>query len=219
MKKLIINYDNLDNFCKKNDFLLIDEEMLKKENMYKYFFYATDNNFVGFSVYPSNMPLIINKNVWKKLILINNELKEQGFCITIVDAYRPRIVQKIFWDTFYLKNGFHDELLVANPEKYGTHNIKINAIDMLLTNIDGSKVPLPCEFDDFSIKASINYECENKSVMENRDLLINTSKKYGLNVNVSEWWHFNDEEIQGMEYNYQNTNLIPIDDDETFYLQ
>ena len=35
--------------------------------------YATDDNFVGYRFYPKNMPLIVNKVVWKKLKNINND--------------------------------------------------------------------------------------------------------------------------------------------------
>ena len=54
MKKLemIINYNELENFCLKNEFIIITEEMLKEEGMYKNLVYSTDDNFVGKRVYP-----------------------------------------------------------------------------------------------------------------------------------------------------------------------
>ena len=41
MKSLVINYDNLKHFCDINDFIVVTDEMLKKENMFKNFVYAT----------------------------------------------------------------------------------------------------------------------------------------------------------------------------------
>lgn len=219
--KLEINFNKLENFCKENDFILIDDEKLKSENMYKNFVYSTTNNFVGKAVYPENMPIIINKDVWDKLTKMNNELKLKGKSITIYDAYRPIQIQKLFWDFFYEVHGYHDETLVANPDKYGTHNIKINAIDMFITNIDGSYLELPCEFDDFTEKANIYYDRCSKESIKNRDLLIDTAKKYGLIVSENEWWHFVDNRIfnQGKICNYLESNLIPAGQEKVFILQ
>ncbi|HHW69364.1 MAG TPA: M15 family metallopeptidase [Tenericutes bacterium] len=223
MENLImkINHDKLNNFCKLNNFILITEEELKKEGMYKNFVYATNNNFVGQSVYPIDMPIIINDGVWKKLKKVNNDLKEHGKCITIYDAYRPIQIQRLFWDYFYDTHGFHDESLVANPNKYGTHNITINAIDVLITNIDGTSVELPSEFDDFTGKANIHYDKCSDEAKKNRDLLISTCEKYGLIVNEDEWWHFYDERIEkyGMGYNFIESDLIPFGEDEVFILE
>ena len=58
--------------------------------------YATNNNFIGKNIYPNDMPLIMNKEIWNKLIRINNDLKRQNLCLKIYDAYRPNVVQKIF---------------------------------------------------------------------------------------------------------------------------
>ena len=218
---LKINFNELEKFCQENDFILVDEETLRKEGMYKNFVYATDNNFVGKAVYPEDMPIIMNKEVWNKLTKMNDVLKLKGKSITIYDAYRPIQIQRLFWDYFYEVPGYNDETLVANPDKYGTHNIKINAIDMFITNIDGTYLELPCEFDDFSEKANIYYDKCSKEAMKNRDLLIDTAKKYGLIVNESEWWHFIDERIleKGMKFNYLESNLIPTGQEKVFVLQ
>ena len=219
--KMFINNEELEKFCELNDFIVITDEILSQVGMYKNLVYATDNNFVGVSVYPENMPIIMNKEVWNNLININNELKKVNKCIKIYDAYRPIQIQRLFWDYFYNTHGYYDETLVANPNKYGTHNIKINAIDMFITNIDGTPVELPCEFDDFSEKASINYQDCSEEAKHNRDLLINTAKKYGLIVNESEWWHFYDERIldKGMKFNYSESDLKPINEEKTFVLK
>ena len=218
--ELIIKYELLDEFCKINDFIIVNDDILKENNMYKNIVYATTNNFVGRSVYPKEMPIIINRMVWEKLVKINNELKEKGFCIKIYDAYRPIEIQKLFWEFFYKEHGYYDENLVANPNKYGTHNITINAIDMFICNIDGTEVELPCEFDDFTGKANIFYnECSDKA-KKNRDLLINIANKYGLKVNQEEWWHYYDESIEkyGMKCNFIESELIPKNEKEVFVL-
>lgn len=219
--KLTIKEELLPEFCKLNNFVIISDDTLKEHNMYKNLVYGTDNNFFGKKLYPSNMPLLINNEVWNKLVKVNNDLKNNNLCICIYDAYRPIEIQKIFWDTFYNEHGYYDETLVANPNKYGTHNITINAIDILLVDLNGNEVELPCEFDDFSKKASITYtDCSNNA-KQNRDLLINTCKKHGLIVNEDEWWHYYDTRINnyGMIFNYKESNLIPINEDKVFILE
>jgi D-alanyl-D-alanine dipeptidase len=218
--KMIINFEEIENFCKLNDFVIITDELLAREGMYKNLVYATENNFVGKSVYPKEMPIIMDEGVWQKLVAINNELKQQDKCITIYDAYRPIPIQRLFWDYFYSTHGYYDETLVANPNKYGTHNIKINAIDMFISNIDGTSLELPCEFDDFSEKANIHYSNCSEEAKYNRDLLINTAKKYGLIVNESEWWHFYDDRLldKGMRFNFAESDLKPVGEEKTFTL-
>ena len=218
---LEINYDKLNDFCNVNDFIIITDDILKKENMYKNFVYSTDDNFVGMRVYPKEMPIIMNKGVWGKLVETNNDLKKLGFCLMIYDAYRPIEIQKIFWENFYRTHGYYDETLVANPNKYGTHNIKINAVDMFIVNLDGTHVELPCEFDDFTGKANIHYNECSELAKYHRDLLINCCKKNGLIVNDDEWWHFYDERLNeyGMKFTYKDSDLVPINQEEVFALK
>jgi len=218
--ELIINYDLLEEFCKINNFIIVTDDMLIENNMYKELIYATDNNFVGKSVYPKDMPLIINKIIWEKLIKINEELKEHGLCLKIYDAYRPIEIQKIFWEDFYNNHGYYDETLVANPNKYGTHNITINAVDIFIVNLDGSNVELPCEFDDFTGKANIYFDDCSDKAKENRDLLIYTARKHGLIVNNDEWWHFYDNRLKeyGMKYNYSQSEFVPKKEEQVFIL-
>lgn len=219
--ELIIRYDLLEKFCKINNFIVITDEMLNKENIYKDLVYATDKNFIGKSVYPKDMPLIMNEVVWKKLIMINNELKKYGLCVKIYDAYRPIKIQKIFWEYFYNSHGYYDETLVANPNKYGTHNITINAIDIYVVSLDGSCVELPCEFDDFTEKANIYYDGCSEKAKYNRDLLISIASKNGLIVNEDECWHFYDNRLTeyGMKYNYSQSEFVPKKEEKVFILR
>ena len=217
---LIINKELLDEFCDDNNFIIVTDQMLKDNNMYKDIVYATENNFVGKAVYPKDMPIIMNDGVWNKLIKINKSLKEYNLCIKIYDAYRPVEIQRLFWAYFYETHGYNDETLVANPDKYGTHNITINAVDIFVVGLDGSAVELPCEFDDFSIRASVGYDECSDIAKRNRDILINVAKENGLIVNNDEWWHFYDERllVYGMKYNYSQSNFKPVDEEKVFIL-
>jgi len=216
----VINYDNLDSFCEKNGLLIISKEELDKEKMYVDLKYANDDNFVGRRVYPKDMPLIINKIVWEKVKKINNLLKEEGLCLLILDAYRPIEIQKIFWDFYVKEHNSEDETLVANSDKYGTHNITMNAIDIMPVKLDGSLIELPCCFDDFAGKASIYYDGCSLIAKENRDKFIKIVTSNGMIVNEDEWWHFYDDSLleYGMKYNYKDSKFKPVDEEITFRL-
>ena len=189
---MTINYNELENFCRKNNFIHITDDILHHEQMEKNLIYTTSNNFIGTNLYPTDMPILININVWKKLVNLNNELKTHGKYIIIYDAYRPIEIQQQMWDIFYNIYGYNNETLVANPRKYGTHNITINAVDIFIANIDNTLIELPSEFDDFTGKANIYNNSCSEEAKNNRDLLIKLAKKQGLLVNEDEWWHFYD---------------------------
>ena len=218
--KLIINYEMLDEFCRINEFLIITKELLKENMIFEDLVYATDDNFVGKSVYPKDMPLMMHKKMWSKLIKMNEELMKYGMALKICDAYRPIGIQRIFWEIFYSVHGYYDEKLVANPEKYSMHNIKLNAVDLVLVDVNGNEVEMPCKFDDFSEKANINYEHCSDNAKQNRNLLIDTANKFGLIVNENEWWHYYDESLKdyGMTHDYSYSGMVPEREKEVFVL-
>ena len=49
---------------------------------------------------------------------------------------------------------------------------------------------MPTDFDDFTDKASPNYEGGTKEQRKNRDLLRKMMEAEGFTVNDNEWWHF-----------------------------
>ena len=218
--QVIINFDVLDSFIKKNNFLVITDDMLKKENMYKDLKYSTTDNFLHKKIYPSDMPLIINKDVWNKLVSSNNDLKRLGLCIKILDAYRPIQVQQLFWQFYKEKEGSVNENFIANPVKYSIHNITLNAVDIIPVKLDNKAIELPCEFDDFTNKAKINYNLCSDLAKYNRDKFIEILNNNGLIVNPDEWWHFYSDSLEylGMGYDYSKTKYVPVLEKETFKL-
>lgn len=218
--KLIINYELLNEFCKINELVIVTKEMLKENNIFEELVYSTANNFVGRSVYPKDMPLMMHEKMWSKLVKMNKELMTYGMALKICDAYRPIGIQKIFWEIFYNVHGYYDENLVANPEKYSMHNIKLNAVDLLLVDVSGNEVEMPCKFDDFSEKANIYYDDCSDVAKQNRNLLISIANNHGLIVNENEWWHYYDDSLKefGMQYDYSKSDMVPENEKEVFVL-
>ena len=49
---------------------------------------------------------------------------------------------------------------------------------------------MPSDFDEFTERASPNYEGGTKEETANRDLLRKLMEAEGFTVNKNEWWHF-----------------------------
>lgn len=158
--------------------------------------YASNKNFTGKTHYPYSLCLM-NKNAAKKLALANEYFGSKGMHIKIWDAYRPESVQ---WSLFNSVPANQKQYAPA-PSKYSQH-CKGIAADITLVDSNGTEIPMPTGFDDFTDKAHADYKNLTAEVKQNRDLLINGMRKFGFEVNNLEWWHFY----------IPNTTDIPISD-------
>jgi zinc D-Ala-D-Ala dipeptidase len=98
---------------------------------------------------------------------------------------------------FYKKAS--DKNFVANPAKGSKHN-RGCAVDLTLINLKtGKEVAMATPYDSFSAAAAANYEPVTAEVKKNREFLINTMKKYKMNVLDNEWWHYDYAGWQGYD--------------------
>ncbi|MHB8065621.1 MAG: M15 family metallopeptidase, partial [Ruminiclostridium sp.] len=125
--------------------------------------YATYDNFVKKTLYPSPT-CVLTKGTLDKLIKANNLVKNQGYSIKILDAYRPLSVQKIMWEATPNKN------YVANPYRSGSKHNRGAAVDVTLVDKNGKDVKMPTEFDNFTAKASPNYKDMSQEQRKNLDV-------------------------------------------------
>lgn len=144
--------------------------------------YATENNFTGKKVYPSDR-CFLRYSVVKALSNVQKELRTKGLQLMIFDGYRPRSVQYIFWEIM------PDERYVLNPSKGSRHN-RGAAVDLTLADLSGKPLKMPSEYDDFSEKAHVNYPNCDPETKKNRDMLQNIMTKNGFLSFETEWWHF-----------------------------
>lgn len=145
--------------------------------------YATADNFTGKKVYPSAR-CFLQEPAALALAKVQDELKKQDLGLKIWDAYRPLSVQKIFWEIYPNEN------YVADPVKGSRHN-RGCAVDLTLVDLKtGKELVMPSNFDDFSEKASRDYEKMDSEARKNCKLLEATMEKHGFKGLSSEWWHF-----------------------------
>lgn len=155
-------------------------------DIYVELMYATDNNFTGVRIYDFTDAYLRYGTV-KKLANVQKELKEQGYSLKIWDAYRPFEAQQKLWEVY------PDPNYVANPaDGIKKHNLG-GTVDITMVAADGSIIPMPTEFDDFSLKADRNYsDIDNEEAVNNVMILQNAMENNGFTGYQGEWWDYSD---------------------------
>ncbi|CAN5160602.1 M15 family metallopeptidase [soil metagenome] len=147
--------------------------------------YATKHNFTKTPLYPVAR-CTLRRAVAEKLVKAAEALRAGDRRLLIWDCYRPSSVQDKLWKLV------PDERYVANP-KQGSRHSRGAAIDLVLVDQDGRAVPLPTEFDDFTVAAHRDHALApaRRGATEARRLerAMQAAGFVGL---PTEWWHFDD---------------------------
>lgn len=168
--------------------------------------YATDNNFVGKTVYPEARAFL-QKPAAKALLKAHKKLKKSGFGIIIFDGYRPWRITKLFWEV----TPDEKKIYVADPAKGSRHN-RGCAVDLSLYDLKTGKLAeMPTDFDEFTERASPNYKGGTEKERANRDLLRRAMEAEGFIINANEWWHFDYKDWQKYGIYDLPFSEIPID--------
>lgn len=147
--------------------------------------YATDNNFMGFPLYPEARAFL-QKDAALALKAVNAELHKEGLGLLVFDGYRPWSVTKMMWD----KTPPSKRDYVANPADGSRHN-RGAAVDLTMLDLKtGKPVPMPSHYDDFSEKAHHSYQGGSKAARQNRARLRAVMEKHGFEALSNEWWHY-----------------------------
>jgi D-alanyl-D-alanine dipeptidase len=157
--------------------------------------YASANNFAHANVYgPFDRPFL-RKPAAEKLRAAAKALGEShpGWKILILDALRPRSVQRLFWARVV---GTAQQPYVADPEKGSVHNFGF-ALDVTLLNDSGAEVDMGTGFDDFTPLAEPQREDEfmemgklTPTQVANRKILRAVMTGAGFIQLPNEWWHY-----------------------------
>lgn len=147
--------------------------------------YSGEDNFTGQKIYDFSEAWLRYGTV-KKLILVQQELRQQGLGLKIWDGFRPTAAQFKLWEVYPVAT------YVANPNSGFSSHSRGNTVDITLVYADGSPVIMPTGFDDFSRLADRNYGDCSPEAAENARLLEQLMKKHGFSPYYGEWWHFTD---------------------------
>ena len=146
--------------------------------------YATKNNFTG-KIHYDTVLCLIHKDVARRLLAAQRLARSMGLRIKVFDAYRPVSVQQSLYDATPKEL----RIYVAKPSANSLHP-KGLAVDITLVDSTGRELDMPSKFDDFSVKAHIDYEGATDRQKSNRALLIDIMERSGFRVNKTEWWHY-----------------------------
>jgi zinc D-Ala-D-Ala dipeptidase len=153
--------------------------------------YASDRNFLGFSVYPEARAFL-QRDAAEAIKKVNGELRPQGLGLLILDAYRPHSVTQLMWD----KTPASKRAYVADPKQGSRHN-RGAAVDLTILELaTGRPIAMPSFYDDFSEKAHHSYQGGSERARRNRAKLKAVMENHGFQALDNEWWHY---DFQGWE--------------------
>lgn len=154
--------------------------------------YATTDNFTGQKIYDFSDAYLRFGTV-KKLMQVQEQLKQGGFSLKIWDAFRPVSAQFTLW------NICPNATYVANPNQgYSSHS-RGNTVDITIVRDNGEEIPMPSGFDDFSARADRDYSDCGLDAAKNAQELERLMTENGFRPYAGEWWHYTDEEDYPVE--------------------
>lgn len=147
--------------------------------------YATEDNFTGQVIYDFTEPYLRYGSV-KKLMAVQEDLRELELNMKIWDGFRPFSAQIKMWEVF------PDDTYVADPTIGASNHNRGCAVDLTLVDKEGRELEMPSEFDDFTTQADRDYSDCNETAAQHAQLLEILMEKHGFKGYYGEWWHFND---------------------------
>ncbi len=148
--------------------------------------YATQNNFTGQQVYPTELfgECFVLEKVAKKLDKIQKTLQKDGRGLLIWDGFRSQQAQETLW------NICPDERYVSDPSKGGRHT-RGTTVDLTIIDLKtNTPLNMGTGFDVFTQRAWSHAENLSPEIQANRALLQNLMKEHGFTEVETEWWHF-----------------------------
>lgn len=146
--------------------------------------YASKRNIAGRPLYPSNLPALVRPEVARRLAKAQAILRDRGYGLKIWDAYRPKSAHDQLWQ--YSQNQDY----VADPAAGGSLHTWGAAVDATLVDNKGRDLPMPTDFDDFTMAAMLSYTGNDAEVRRNLHRLQNAMARAGFYGMRNEWWHF-----------------------------
>lgn len=146
--------------------------------------YATENNFTGKTIY-SSAKCYLHKDAvegLKKAVALAAQEKEP-FTFCLWDCYRPQDEHKKLWQAF------PNPSYVAMPKK-GSRHSRGMAVDLTPCDFNGNPLPMPTDFDNFTVRAHMDYNNLPADVLTRRETLKKIMTAAGFTHTRTEWWHF-----------------------------
>ncbi len=137
-------------------------------------------------LYLPDMPCLVHKATGEKLKKVQKILEKQGYALKIWDAWRPPEAHIALW------NAVKDPNYVVPPSKGLSWHCYGISIDLTVVKKDGTPVPMPSKFDEFSAKAASQYVGGDPEIAKRVIMIQDAMRSVGFRTIRSEWWHFDD---------------------------
>jgi zinc D-Ala-D-Ala dipeptidase len=154
--------------------------------------YNTTDNFVTkFTGEPQKLyttdECLVSRLAANRLVVVQDSLRKSGLGLKIFDAYRPRTVQWLMWETLPPEY----QAYVADPASGSNHN-RGAAVDLTLVDqATGQELDMGTPFDWFGQEADIGYTGFPPDILANRTLLRDIMEDLGgFRIYTAEWWHY-----------------------------
>jgi D-alanyl-D-alanine dipeptidase len=145
--------------------------------------YATADNFVEEKMYECGRCFLRPKAA-REIVKIHQKLQTQGLGLKMFDCYRPKPIQQKLWDKV------PDARYVTPPAKGSQHNRGL-AVDLTIVDENGKQLNMGTKYDYFGKEGYHTYkDFEDKSILENRTLLLETMADFNFRHIRTEWWHY-----------------------------
>lgn len=158
--------------------------------------YSTEDNFTGQEIYEFS-ELWLRYGTVKKLMLVQEELKQNELYLKIWDGFRPPSAQFKLWEVC------PDPTYVSNPNNGFSSHSRGNTVDITLVDGEGTEVVMPTGFDDFSALADRDYSDCSQKAKANALLLEQIMISHGFRPYSGEWWHYTDEVSYPVEQSFE----------------
>lgn len=158
--------------------------------------YATENNFTNQQIYDFTDAWLRYGTV-RKLMLVQEELRQYGYRLKIWDGFRPPAAQFKLWEVC------PNPTYVSNPNNGFSSHSRGNTVDVTLVYEDSTELSMPTGFDDFSRLADRDYSDCGAEAATNALLLEQVMEKHGFKPYYGEWWHFTDTQAYAVEQTFE----------------
>lgn len=154
--------------------------------------YATSDNITGTIIY-SFQDAYLRYGTVKKLMQVQESLREQGLSLKIWDAFRPAAAQNSIWEAY------PNATFITNPAVTYADNTYGSAVDITVVDADGVELEMPTGFDTYTSLADRNYGDCSEEATKNASMLQDLMEQHGFTYTQTTWWHFVDSDTYSAE--------------------
>jgi D-alanyl-D-alanine dipeptidase len=168
---------------------------IKTSNYFKFNKISVFSEEGSEDIYANSDDVYIKAGTLRKLINVDDQLKDQGFNLVIWVGYRNEKLQQQLREhlaiTMGITEGRYD--LVAAPGM--SQHQKGTAVDVTLERTDGEPLEMPSAYLDFTDNRLPSLHEDNESLKALQEAM----EANGMEVYKGEWWHFNDSNREYLE--------------------